>query len=98
MEFSLIVPNASGKPRFRLVLDLRKLNEITVGKFFPLPNITDILEQVGKSTYFTILDLANGYWQLEIKEENKAKTAFTAADGHWEFNRMVFALNGAPST
>jgi len=60
----LVVPkkaDASGKPKLRVVVDFRKLNNITVGDSFPLPNITEILDQLGSAKYFTTLDLASGY-------------------------------------
>ncbi|XP_029659455.1 uncharacterized protein LOC115233278 [Formica exsecta] len=60
----LVVPkkaDASGKPKLRVVVDFRKLNDLTIGDSFPLPNITDILDQLGNAKYFTTLDLASGY-------------------------------------
>lgn len=60
----LIVPkkvDASGTRKFRAVVDFRKLNNLTVGDAFPMPNITSILDQLGKAKYFTCLDMASGY-------------------------------------
>ncbi|PNF39993.1 hypothetical protein B7P43_G15585 [Cryptotermes secundus] len=59
----LLVPkkaDASGKVKWRVVIDFRKLNEWTVGDAYPLPNITDILDQLGKAKYFSTVDLASG--------------------------------------
>jgi hypothetical protein len=59
----LVVPkkmDASGQPKFRLVVDYRKLNEKTVGNAYPLPDITEILDQLGQAKYFSCLDLAMG--------------------------------------
>lgn len=56
----LVVPkkaDANGKPKLRVVIDFRKLNDLTIGDSFPLPNITDILDQLGNAKYFTMLDL-----------------------------------------
>jgi len=63
----LVVPkkaDASGKPKLRVVVDFRKLNDLTIGDSFPLPNITEILDQLGNAKYFTTLDLASGYHQI----------------------------------
>ncbi|XP_036141761.1 uncharacterized protein LOC118645219 [Monomorium pharaonis] len=91
-------PDATGKPRFRVVVDFRKLNEITIGDSFPVPNITDILDQLGNAKYFTTLDLAAGYHQISVAEKDKGKTAFSTPYGHYEFNRMPFGLRNAPAT
>ncbi|KAL0130247.1 hypothetical protein PUN28_002085 [Cardiocondyla obscurior] len=97
----LVVPkkvDASGKAKLRIVVDFRKINEITIGDSFPIPNITEILDQLGNAKYFTILDLASGYHQIQMKEEHKCKTAFSTPHGHYEFNRMLFGLKNAPAT
>jgi hypothetical protein len=54
-------------------VDFRKLNEKTVGDAYPLPDITEILDQLGKSKYFICLDMAMGYHQIELREEDKKK-------------------------
>ena len=97
----LVVPkkaDASGKPKLRVVVDFRKLNDLTIGDSFPLPNITDILDQLGNAKYFTTLDLASGYHQIPMTEKDKPKTAFSTPYGHYEFNRMPFGLKNAPAT
>jgi len=97
----LIVPKktyASGKQKLRIVIDSRKLNDLTIGDSFPLPNITDILDQLGNAKYFSTLNLASGYHQIPMQEEHKKKTAFSIPYGHFEFNRMPFGLKNAPTT
>lgn len=96
-----IVPkklDASGKRKWRLVIDYRKLNEKTVDDRYPIPNITDILDKLGRSMYFTTLDLASGFHQIEVDEKDIEKTAFSVENGHYEFVRMPFGLKNAPST
>lgn len=77
----VIVPKKGGKTRF--CTDYRKLNEITKGDAHPLPNITEILDQLGGMQYFSTLDLSSGFHQIEIKEEDKEKTAFSTPQGHF---------------
>ena len=97
----LVVPkkmDASGTKKWRVVVDFRKLNDVTVGDAFPLPNITDILDQLGNSKYFTTLDLASGFHQVPIDPKDSSKTAFSTVYGHYEYLRMPFGLKGAPAT
>lgn len=88
----------SGKQKWRIVIDYRKLNEVTVSDKFPIPNIDNILEKLGKAQYFTTLDLAKGFHQILVKPEDRRKTAFSTPFGHYEYIRMPFGLKNAPST
>lgn len=90
--------DASGKQKWRVVIDYRKLNELTINDKYPLPNISDLLDQLGKCEYFTTLDLASGFHQIEIDKKDIQKTAFSVENGHYEFVRMPFGLKNAPST
>ena len=90
--------DSAGNKRWRLVIDYRQLNEKTVGDAYRLPNITDILDQLGGSKYFSILDLASGFHQIPMDQDSKAKTAFSTPYAHLEFNRMPFGLKNAPAT
>lgn len=87
-----------GNPQFRVVIDYRSLNKITIPDRFPLPNIADIIDQLGKAKYFSVLDLVSGFHQIEIKPEDRYKTAFTVGGNLYEFNRLPFGLiNSAPA-
>lgn len=90
--------DASGQRKWRVVIDYRKLNDITIGDSYPIPNISEILDQLGKSKYFSTLDLASGFHQIKMSEQDAPKTAFSVPQGHFEFTRMPFGLKNAPST
>jgi hypothetical protein len=97
----LVVPkkaDASGQQKFRLVVDYRKLHETTVGNAYPLPDITEIRDQLGQAKYFPCLDLAMGYHQIDMDPMDVAKTAFSNKEGHWAYRRMPFGLKTAPAT
>ena len=81
----------------RLCIDYRKVNAITIPDMFPLPRIQDILDSLSGSKWFTVFDLKSGYYQTFIDEKSIQKTAFTTADGHYEFIRTPFGLKNAPS-
>lgn len=90
--------DASGKQKLRILIDFRKLNDSAIGNSFPLPNITDILNQLENAQYFSMLDFASGYYQIPMQEEYKNKTAFSTLYGHYEYNRMPFGLKNASAT
>ena len=78
---------------------IRRLNAITKLDVFPLPRIGDSLDLLAKSKYFTMLDLATGYyWQVKMEPTSQEKTAFVTHDGHYEFKVMPFGLTNAPAT
>ncbi|KAG6465364.1 hypothetical protein O3G_MSEX015105 [Manduca sexta] len=96
-----IVPkklDASGETKWRLVVDFRKLNDKTIDDKYPIPNISDVFDKLGNCHYFTTLDLASGFHQVEMSPEDIPKTAFNVEHGHFEFLRMPMGLKNAPST
>jgi len=90
--------DASGERKWRMVVDYRKLNEKVIKDRYPMPIISDVLDSLGRAKYFSTLDLASGYHQIEVKAEDIPKTAFSAEGGHFEYVRMPFGLNNAPAT
>lgn len=89
--------NEDGTPKQRLVIDYKKLNDKTIFDRYPIPDINMILSNLGKSNYFSTIDLEAGYHQIKMKEEDKQKTAFAVNGAKYEFNRMPFGLKNAPS-
>jgi hypothetical protein len=97
----LVIPkksDASGKKKWRIVVDFRKLNDVTIGDSFPIPVISEILDALGKSKYFSTIDCANKFLQVPVKLEDQAKTAFSTREGHFQYTRMPFGLKGTPAT
>ena len=93
----LLVRKKDGSLRF--CIDFRKLNGRTVKDAYTLPRIDDTMDTLLGAKYFSKLDLRSGYWQVEMKEEDKEKTAFTVGNlGFYECNRMAFGLTNAPAT
>ncbi len=81
----------------RFCVDYRRLNKITKRDVYPLPRIDDNLAALGRSQFFTALDLAAGYWQIPVAEKDKEKTAFVTQRGLYEFNVMPFGLTNSPA-
>ena len=82
----------------RMVIDFRKLNEKTISDAYPLPNIIDILDQLGPTQYFSTFNLASGFHQIPMDPRDRPKTAFSTLNGHYEYARMPFELKNAPAT
>ena len=82
----------------RFCIDYRKLNAATIKDTYPLPRIDEMLDKLHNSQFFTTMDLQSGFWQIEVAEEDKYKTAFSTGQGLYEFNVLPFGLTGAPPT
>lgn len=83
----------------RMCIDYRGLNAKTHFDAYPLPRIEEALDVLRGAKYFCSLDLAHGYYQVPVAEEDIPKTAFRSGTGGlYEFTRMCFGLAGAPAT
>uniref|UniRef100_A0A3B3QR63 Gypsy retrotransposon integrase-like protein 1 n=1 Tax=Paramormyrops kingsleyae TaxID=1676925 RepID=A0A3B3QR63_9TELE len=92
----VIVKKKNGK--IRLCIDYRKLNAQTIKDAYALPNIEETFTALTGSRWFSVMDLKSGFYQVEMVEEDKPKTAFVTPMGFWEFNRMPQGVTNAPST
>lgn len=91
----VLVPKKDGS--LRLCVDYRRVNQVTTPDPFPMPHMEDMLDDVGSAQYISTLDLSKGYWQVPVKENSRAKTAFMTPLGKYEFMVMPFGLVGAPA-
>lgn len=82
---------------FKMCIDYRELNKLTIKNCYPLPIIDDLFDQLQRSNYYSKIDLRYGYHQLKVVEEDVLKTAFRTRYGHYEFLVMPFGLSNAPA-
>ncbi|KAG5867356.1 hypothetical protein JTB14_008408 [Gonioctena quinquepunctata] len=83
---------------YRMCVDYRRLNSVTVPDRYPLPRMDNLMHAATRTVFMSTLDLKNGYHQVSIRESDRDKTAFITPFGIFRFNRMALGLRNAPPT
>lgn len=82
----------------RICVDLRGLNSVTKKDSYALPRVDDCLEALSNSKWYNQMDLHSGFWQIELHEPDREKTAFSTSQGLYQFVVMPFGATNSPST
>ena len=94
---SPVVPIVKKDGKIRLCVDFRNLNQHVLNDSYPLPNVNNILHNLGKGKMFSCLDLKQGYHQIQLNEESKPWTAFVTPNGLYEHNVLPMGLKDSPA-
>ncbi|KAH9104141.1 hypothetical protein AeMF1_019680, partial [Aphanomyces euteiches] len=92
---SPVLINRKPDGSIRFCIDYRKLNDVTIKDRYPMPRVDDLLDVLGKSKYFSTMDVASGYWNVQMDEASIPKTAFICKFGLYEWLVMPFGLCNA---
>ncbi len=82
----------------RLCINYTSFNKCIISDRYPLPNINEMLSSFWRSKWFTVIDLASAYWQIQLRKKDRPKTAFLTRSGQYQFKVMPFGLNNALAT
>ena len=92
----LCVPKKDGT--IRVVVDFRRLNEVTISDPYPMPSMRDLISTIGNCKIFSMLDLLSGFHQVRLDEESSNMTGFSSGSAHYRYVRMPFGLKSSPIT
>ena len=90
--------DSSGSQQFRMVVNYKESNAMTISPEYPLPTIQEVLDLLHGAKFFTIMDMEQGFHQIRMAPADQFKTAFRTFMGQYEYKVMPFGLRGAPGT
>jgi len=93
-----VLKGKDGKGIVRLAIDYQCVNKFTVADAYPIPDLADIIQEVGKARLISTFDATKGYYQTPVKEEDRWLTAFICEFGLFEFSRTPFGVHSSGAT
>jgi len=93
-----VLKGKDGKDGIRIAIDYRYLNKYCVGDAYPLSDIPDLMQRVGKSRYISLCDIKSAYHQIAVKPDHQWLTAFVWDGGLYEYTRAPFGQKGSGNT
>lgn len=93
----ILVPK-KGSSKWRMCIDYRLVNKKLIADKYPLPRIEDILDNLGRTKYFSVLDLFSGFHQIPLEESSRDITSFSTPEGSYRWKVLPFGLNVSPNS
>src|SRR6266540_1806528 len=90
--------DGAGEGMNRLCINYAPLNKRIIPDRYPLSNINEMLSNFWRLKWFTVIDLALAYWQIQLRKKDRPKTAFLTRNRQYQFKVMPFGLNNVPAT
>lgn len=87
----------NGKIKYRIVTDMRRLNDLIEHDTFPLPVIDELLGKLGNAKYFNVLDFKQGFYQIGLNENSRKYTSFSANGKKYQYKSLPMGLKNAPA-
>lgn len=96
----ILVPKKgqNGEKKWRLCVDFRGVNRKLIADKFPLTRIDDVLDNLGRTKYFSIIDLYSGFWQIPVHPDSRDPLSFSTTTGAYRFKVLPFGINIAPNS
>ena len=93
-----VLKGKAGQDGVRIAVDYRYLNKHCEGDAYPLPNVDDVIQRVGKANWISTFDLKGAYLNIPVKPEHQWLTAFVWDEGLYEFTRAPYGQKGSGCT
>ena len=90
----VIVKKPNGK--LRICIDPKPLNQTLKRSHYPLPVVDNILPELAKAKVFSVCDVKNGFWHVELDQESSYLTTFGTPFGRYRWLKMPFGISPAP--
>lgn len=88
----------SDKRKWRIVIDYHRLNDWALSDKYPLSQLYELLDKLGRARPFTISDLEARFLKIEINIDDIPKNTYSNLNGHYEIIQMPFRLKGGSAT
>ena len=93
-----VLKGPGGRDGVRLAVDFRFVNAHTIPDVFPVPDMAEVIQKIGRARYITVCDASQGYWQTPVKSEDQWKTGFVCGDELWTWTRTPYGMRCSGNT